>query len=110
MNVQTNTNVSHPALLKLKAAVREHDPEAEVVLFGSRARNEAKTYSDWDILVVSRLANDSDFKDKVNVLANRYLLDHEVLLSVFHFDQDRWNKGDSPSPFYDNIREEGIYV
>lgn len=40
-------------LKRVKQAVRELDPEAEIVLYGSRARGEAGRESDWDFLIPS---------------------------------------------------------
>lgn len=37
----------------IKQNVREVDPTAEVWLYGSRARGEAREDSDWDVLVLS---------------------------------------------------------
>ncbi len=36
----------------VKAAAREFDPTAEVTLFGSRARGDARSDSDYDFLVL----------------------------------------------------------
>ncbi|MDK2373024.1 MAG: nucleotidyltransferase domain-containing protein [Candidatus Korarchaeota archaeon] len=35
-------------------AIREWDPEARIILFGSRARGEHLKYSDYDLIVVSK--------------------------------------------------------
>lgn len=39
-------------LARIKNRVREKDRAAEVILFGSRARGDAKPESDWDILIL----------------------------------------------------------
>ncbi len=38
---------------KVKELVKATDPEAEVFLFGSRARGDAREDSDWDILILT---------------------------------------------------------
>ena len=40
-------------LMTIKSQIREVIPEAEIILFGSRANNTAHEESDWDILVVT---------------------------------------------------------
>ena len=39
-------------LERVKQAVREVEPEAAIVLYGSRARGEAHAESDWDFLIL----------------------------------------------------------
>jgi predicted nucleotidyltransferase len=40
-------------ILKLiKSAINRKNPEAEVILFGSRAREQENKNSDWDILIL----------------------------------------------------------
>ena len=40
-------------LEKIKQAVKDVEPQAEVVLFGSRARRDEQAHSDWDILILA---------------------------------------------------------
>ncbi len=37
---------------KISSKIREKEPEAEVILYGSRARGNPTSESDWDILVL----------------------------------------------------------
>jgi uncharacterized protein len=39
-------------LKRVKQAVHEVEPEAEIILYGSRARDEAESESDWDFLIL----------------------------------------------------------
>lgn len=42
-------------LRAVKRAIQELDPQAEVWLFGSRARGDARPDSDWDLLIFTEL-------------------------------------------------------
>jgi predicted nucleotidyltransferase len=45
--------MNRDALLKLvKDAVQEIEPAAEIILYGSRSRNEETSESDWDLLIL----------------------------------------------------------
>ena len=46
-------NNTNEILILIKATVRKYIPDAEVSLFGSRARNNADIDSDYDILIVT---------------------------------------------------------
>jgi len=37
----------------IKNAIQKVEPNAEVILFGSRARGDFRSDSDWDVLVIS---------------------------------------------------------
>lgn len=47
--MESNSNISE----KIKSIARIYIPDAEAMLFGSRARNEAQDDSDYDILIVT---------------------------------------------------------
>jgi predicted nucleotidyltransferase len=44
-------------LERVKQAVHEVEPEADIVLYGSRARGDAHAESDWDFLILGTLEN-----------------------------------------------------
>lgn len=41
-------------IAKIKATISRHLPDAEILLFGSRARSDAHVESDYDILIKTR--------------------------------------------------------
>jgi len=52
----------------IKATARTYLPDAEVLLFGSRARKDASPDSDYDILVITNL--ELDLKQKLSLKTN----------------------------------------
>jgi len=83
--------------------------DAQFILFGSRARNEAKEDSDWDILVIlnkegSISQDDYDkYSDPFFVLGWELNEEFNPLI----FSNSQWNK-QKHSLFYHNVTEEGI--
>jgi predicted nucleotidyltransferase len=96
---------------KIKNKIKQKDPFAVVILFGSHARGEANRNSDWDILI---LVN----QDKITRLMEKEyreeLFDVELEIgepiSTFVFSRKDWEKKHAATPFYHNIQSEGIYL
>jgi len=93
---------------KIRNAISGIDAQAEVILFGSRARSEEKSDSDWDILVLtnypSNLEIEQNFRDKIYDLE---LASGEVF-SIFVYSKEDWNTKHKITPFYDNVSAEGV--
>jgi predicted nucleotidyltransferase len=58
-------------LLVIKDLVKQLDPEARVILFGSVARGEERPDSDVDIMIVTDLAKNVDSRIKLRVAIAR---------------------------------------
>lgn len=94
-------NKSKQHILKLiKAAINRKDPEAEVILFGSRARGQENKNSDWDILI---LLNIPYVDRKTEKEYREALFDVELetgeAISTFVFSKQDW-KQDIQLPLY----------
>lgn len=100
-----------PLLKQIKDEIREIEPTAQVILYGSRARREGTAESDWDLLVLLDGPVDDERKDKIRhrLYEIEWQCD-EVLCSVV-CSRDEWN---SPhyqiTPFHKNIEREGILL
>ncbi len=102
------TDYTDDLVQTITGKIRSIDPDAKVILFGSRARGDARPDSDWDILVVTQTPE--------LVSAERQILDDlfdleldtgAVIMPVVCSERE-WNdpirKG---SPFVQRIRAEG---
>jgi len=78
------------------------------VLFGSRARGQAETDSDMDVLVVMARA-DPEIRKEIRHLAVEVWLEHGIYLSTRVWSRDHWHKLEElQTLLYQNIRRDGI--
>jgi uncharacterized protein len=103
------TQTENLVLKKIKAKVHEKDPFAQVILFGSHARGEARKDSDWDILILLNIPHVSrSLKREYVQLIYDLELETNQGISVFVFGKNEWHTLHAPTPFYKNIQKEGI--
>ncbi|MFQ5614537.1 MAG: nucleotidyltransferase domain-containing protein [Anaerolineae bacterium] len=78
------------------------------LLFGSRARGEAKPDSDMDVLLVMSRA-DPEVRKEIRYLAVELWLEHDIYLSTRVWSQAHWRKLEElQTLLYRNIRQDGI--
>ncbi|MBC8485494.1 MAG: nucleotidyltransferase domain-containing protein [Bacteroidetes bacterium] len=96
-------------LEKIKDKVYELNPEAEIILYGSRARGTPHEESDWDLLI---LLNQKEVSRKLEQTFRHHLFDLELefaeAISTFVLSKDIWNSKYKVTPFYKNVIREGI--
>jgi predicted nucleotidyltransferase len=94
-------------LNKIKETIKHYDSEADVMLYGSRARGDNKNNSDWDFLIILNQNVNEKLKDEIrNELFEMELESDQVISSIIHSKQS-WNNL-SITPLYKNIYKEGI--
>jgi uncharacterized protein len=90
---------------KVKESIRKLDPRARVILFGSRARGDSKTNSDWDFLIISSLQVNEKLKRQFRTGLIDTELDAEEVISTIIYSKNEWNDYQF-TPFYRNIAKE----
>lgn len=92
----------------IKQAVGRIDPNAQIILYGSRARGTEKVDSDWDILILTDYPVDI-VKERVfrNTLYDLELETGEPF-SVFVYSKIDWDTKQIITPFYVNVTNEGV--
>jgi len=94
---------------KIKERVKQRNPLAQVILYGSHARGQSDRNSDWDILI---LLNDEYVSRSVEREYRDALFDIELeigqAISTFVFSKNEWEKKHVSTPFYQNVKREGI--
>jgi predicted nucleotidyltransferase len=98
-------------LKRVKTVVREIEPDAEIYLYGSRARQDSRKDSDWDFLILVDGAVDAARTDRIRHLIYEIELEIGNVLSSIVKNRQEWN---SPRyryvPLREAIQREGIPV
>ena len=94
-------------LNEVKERIISLDNDAEIMLFGSRARGDFKSTSDWDFLILLQKKATEDFKEIIrNNLFDLELESNEVVSSIIH-QKKSWEELNI-TPLYKIIQKEGI--
>jgi uncharacterized protein len=84
------------------------DSKAQVIIFGSRARGDARRESDWDILILTDYPVSTDIeKNFRNKLFDLEIESGEVF-STFVYQKKEWNTRHKITPLYRNVKKEGV--
>lgn len=102
---------SDPTLEKIKFSVLEILPGSEIILFGSRARNENLENSDYDLLIIAEKQLDSKEKLKFQALIRKQLAIRNILADIIvQSKADISVKRKLPGHIVRSIMQEGVYV
>ncbi|OQY59304.1 MAG: hypothetical protein B6245_07345 [Desulfobacteraceae bacterium 4572_88] len=98
-------------LERVKACVLKVEPNAEVVLYGSRSCGESNSYSDWDFLILVDGELDPARTDAIRHRIYELEWDSDEVLSSIVRTRDYWeNPKHKAMPFYKNVTEHGIHI
>jgi len=100
-----------PLLERVKQTVLEIEPNADVIIYGSRTRREAGPESDWDFLV---LLDGSVDQERVDAIRHRlYNIEWECgeVISCIVRSRKEWSSVlYKAMPFHKTVEREGIVL
>jgi len=96
-------------LVACRGLIRGVDPNAEIILYGSRARGDATEESDYDLLIVSDLPATLENEDRFRGALYDIQLETGTVITVILVNRTDW---ETPlykaMPLHQNITREGI--
>jgi len=96
---------------QIKNVIKQTNPTATAILYGSRATGKAREDSDWDILILLNRPTVS-IKDEQLFRENLYDLELEVgeHISTFVYTKHDWNTRLSVTPLHEAVTKNGIVL
>ena len=94
---------------KVKSAIKSVDPQAKVILFGSRARGDEKQSSDWDFLILASKEATERYKNRITASLIDTELEAEQVISTIIYSQAEWSDY-RITPLFHSISKEGFEV
>ncbi len=104
-------NADIKLLKRCKKAIRQVVADADVILYGSRARGDANEYSDYDILVLIDCPVSISLKERFVDQTLPLELETGAVLTLITYNRQQW---DTPlyraMPFHKNVDREGVLL
>ena len=98
-------------LQRLKQLLQERFNVHQIILFGSRARGDANTESDMDVLVILNQPINRKIRKIVSECTWQAGFDAGIVITAILFTRDEWDNGpEHYSPLAEAIRTDGILV
>lgn len=98
-------------LNKIQNTIHLIDPNADIVLYGSRVRGEAHKDSDWDFLILIDKPINIKLEEKLRDDLYEIELDTDQILSSIIRTKEEWNSPKySVLPFKRSIEREGVLL
>ena len=95
-------------LREVAAKIRAVEPEAEILLYGSRARGDAREDSDWDLFVVLPERPDTARRHALYAATGDYMYDERTYLSMLVEHRERYRERAPWHAFLHNVHEDAV--
>jgi uncharacterized protein len=94
----------------ISSNVHEVDADAQVFLFGSKARGNDHEDSDWDILILTNYPVDIKTEQKFRHNLIKLELETGESVSTFVYYKKDWESKHKVTPFFKNVNQDSILI
>ncbi len=103
-------NKEQDILKEIKQSVISIDENAEVILYGSRARGDYHDESDWDVLVlIDNEQSDWRFKQKLMSALYQTELKHRQIITPIIRNKKFWQELQA-TPLFKEVEKDGVKI
>ena len=101
----------HGILQRAKALTLALIPDAEIILYGSRARGEASLYSDWDLLILTDLDITPELEASLWDALYTLGVEYRTVISAVIKNRCDWSTTLSQAlPYHQQIAHDGVHI
>lgn len=105
--IEVKNQIGIPELVR--AEIQSIEEDAQVILFGSRARGDNREDSDWDFLVLMNQEITAALKDEIRERLYEIELETGEVISTIIHQKNEWEER-AVTPIHQIIEEEGLEV
>jgi predicted nucleotidyltransferase len=99
------------ALRELKERILERFPNAEIILYGSKARGDSNKESDIDLLILVESLVNTKLEEEIFHISYQIELKYELVFGEIVENKDFWNTPlANAMPLHWNIDREGVHI
>jgi uncharacterized protein len=96
-------------LEQIRQAICEVEPDAEIILYGSRSRGDALSESDWDFLILVDGPLSDERTDRIRHRLYEIEWESGQVISSIVRSHEEWNSDlYQAMPFHQRVQQEGI--
>jgi len=97
-------------LKRIKSIILEKEPDARIILYGSRARGNPHPESDWDLLILLKKEITPEIEKRIYYALFDFGLETEEVYSAMIYSEKEWTTKYKVTPLYMNVMEEGVTI
>ncbi len=99
------------SLMEIKQNLLATFPNAQIILYGSKARGDSNEFSDIDILILLESKITTKVKESITAIVYEFELKYDVICQTTVENRDFWNSSlANVMPLHLNVEKEGVVL